>query len=213
MIDYVNGIGDYWIRLIEQMVPATTIWNAGTKYENSIFHRQKFVWRRQMGCQIVLVPCNPCVLNGQLFAYDCPIQKVYCSSYPWNTNPLVNSFGGILGTLLSDYLTSIGLTFGDCDLNTLQSSWFVNVEFNGVTIITYPFFNGVGYGNILSIPTEQQWFNALQSSFVNLEDFGLSYYFDDSLNNFTVYNNTCIPLDIVQTFVLSVGINFNILCN
>ena len=213
MIDYVNGLGDYWIRLIEQMVPATTIWNAGTKYENSIFHRQKFVWRRQMGCQIVLVPCNPCVLNGQLFAYDCPIQKVYCSSYPWNTNPLVNSFGGILGTLLSDYLTSIGLTFGDCDLNTLQSSWFVNVEFNGVTIITYPFFNGVGYGNILSIPTEQQWFNALQSSFVNLEDFGLSYYFDDSLNNFTVYNNTCIPLDIVQTFVLSVGINFNILCN
>ena len=53
MIEYVNGMGDYWIRLIEQMVPATTIWNTGIKMENSIFHRQKFVWRRQQGCQII----------------------------------------------------------------------------------------------------------------------------------------------------------------
>ena len=76
MMDYVHGMGDYWIRLIEQMVPATTIWNTGVKYENSIFHRQKFVWRRQAGCQIVPVPCKPCSLIGQLFAYDCPIQAV-----------------------------------------------------------------------------------------------------------------------------------------
>jgi len=53
MIEYVNGMGDYWIRLIEQMVPATTIWNTGIRMENSIFHRQKFVWRRQEGCEIV----------------------------------------------------------------------------------------------------------------------------------------------------------------
>jgi hypothetical protein len=53
MIEYVNGMGDYWIRLIEQMVPATTIWNTGIKMENSIFHRQKFVWRRQEGCQLI----------------------------------------------------------------------------------------------------------------------------------------------------------------
>jgi hypothetical protein len=53
MIEYVNGMGDYWIRLIEQMVPATTIWNTGIKMENSIFHRQKFVWRRQEGCKVI----------------------------------------------------------------------------------------------------------------------------------------------------------------
>ena len=34
MIEYVNGMGDYWIRLIEQMVPATTIWNTGIRMEN-----------------------------------------------------------------------------------------------------------------------------------------------------------------------------------
>jgi hypothetical protein len=53
MIEYVNGMGDYWIRLIEQMIPATTIWNTGIKMENSIFHRQKFVWRRQEGCKLI----------------------------------------------------------------------------------------------------------------------------------------------------------------
>jgi hypothetical protein len=26
MIDYVTGMGDYWIRLVEQMIPATTLW-------------------------------------------------------------------------------------------------------------------------------------------------------------------------------------------
>ena len=52
MINYINGMGDLWLRLVEQFVPATTIWNGGTKFENSIFHRQKFVYRRQRGCQI-----------------------------------------------------------------------------------------------------------------------------------------------------------------
>jgi hypothetical protein len=49
MLDYAEGIGDYWIRLLEQVVPATTILNTGIKFENSIFHRQKFVYRRQRG--------------------------------------------------------------------------------------------------------------------------------------------------------------------
>ena len=53
MIQYVQGMGDYWIRLIEQMVPATTLWNTGVRYENSIFHRQKFVWKRPIKYRIV----------------------------------------------------------------------------------------------------------------------------------------------------------------
>ena len=49
MIEYSEGIGDYWVRLLEQVIPATTIFNTGIKFENSIFHRQKFVYRRQRG--------------------------------------------------------------------------------------------------------------------------------------------------------------------
>ena len=36
---------DNWIRIIEQMVPATTLWMSGLKVQNSVFHRDKFVYR------------------------------------------------------------------------------------------------------------------------------------------------------------------------
>jgi|TARA_R110000744_G_scaffold289935_4_gene400745 hypothetical protein len=45
MIDYAQSMGDYWIRIIEQMVPATTLWMSGLKVQNSVFHRDKFVYR------------------------------------------------------------------------------------------------------------------------------------------------------------------------
>tara|TARA_R110002110_G_scaffold138727_12_gene324998 strand:- start:1124 stop:2209 length:1086 start_codon:yes stop_codon:yes gene_type:complete len=45
MIDYAQSLGDYWIKIIEQMVPATTLWTSGVKVENSAFHRDKFVYR------------------------------------------------------------------------------------------------------------------------------------------------------------------------
>ena len=45
MVDYAQSMGDYWIRIIEQMVPATTLWTSGVKVENSDFHRDKFVYR------------------------------------------------------------------------------------------------------------------------------------------------------------------------
>jgi hypothetical protein len=83
MIDYVNGMGNYWIRMVEQMVPATTIWNTGVKLENSVLHRQKYVWRRQEGCKFIPVPCKPCSLSTQLYVLDCPVQEVICSLYPW----------------------------------------------------------------------------------------------------------------------------------
>ena len=45
MIDYAQSMGDYWIRIIEQMIPSTTLWTSGVKIENSVFHRDKFVYR------------------------------------------------------------------------------------------------------------------------------------------------------------------------
>jgi hypothetical protein len=67
-----------WI-LLEQVVPATTLWLTGQKMENSVFHRQKFVWRRQRGCAIIPVECIPCIYNGQPFAYDCIDQTLECN--------------------------------------------------------------------------------------------------------------------------------------
>lgn len=165
-----------------------------------------------MGCQIVLVPCNPCLLYGQLFAYDCPIQSITCPIYPWQDSPQVNSFGNVLSVALTQFLDSNGLTTDVCDLNGLQTTWFVNVEYNGANIISYPFFNGVGYNNTLSVPSGSTWLDAVTNSFSALQVYGLSYIFNDN-ETFTIYNNNCIPLSVSQTFKLNVGINFNLFCN
>ena len=45
MVDYAQSMGDYWIRIVEQMIPASTLWTSGVKVENSDFHRDKFVYR------------------------------------------------------------------------------------------------------------------------------------------------------------------------
>jgi hypothetical protein len=71
LIDYVDGIGPYWMKLVEQMVPATTIWNTGVRLENSIFQKQKFVYRRQRGCQFIPVPIDPCYIISNIFDYNC----------------------------------------------------------------------------------------------------------------------------------------------
>ena len=213
MIDYVNGLGDYWTRLIEQMIPATTIWNTGVKMENSIFHRQKFVWRRQRGCQIVPVPCKPCQLVGQIFAYDCPIQSIECDLLGYNGSPTINNFNTLLGQTITNNLVGQGKTLNNCLINTIQSNWYVNIKFNNIDIANDLFFQGVGLNNgNLSAPTEEQWINAVSTTLDNLQNYGLSYFFN-SYGVITVYNNNCVPLTSVQDLQINTNINFNILCN
>ena len=44
--NFVSLIGDYWIGLMEQFVPATAIWKGGTRtYRNTIFDQPKFEYR------------------------------------------------------------------------------------------------------------------------------------------------------------------------
>jgi hypothetical protein len=217
MIKYVQGMGDYWIRLVEQMVPASTIWNTGVRFENSIFHRQKFVWRRQEGCQIIPVPCNPCGLTANIFTQDCPIQEVRCDKYPWN--PKIQTFGGVLGVVLTDYLTINGYELNDCLLNTLTTDWSVQIYIDGDLIVNQPFFNGVGYQNpTLSSPTTSQWDTALNLALNNLQGYGYDYYFFNVENDFVpekvgVYNPICSVSEEGVDFKISVGININILCS
>jgi len=82
LIDYVEGLGPYWMKLVEQMIPATTIWNTGTRFENSIFQKQKYVYRRQRGCQFVPVPADCCYIIGNVFNYDCSTEFVQFGVYP-----------------------------------------------------------------------------------------------------------------------------------
>lgn len=217
MIEYVMGIGDYWVRLVEQMVPASTIWNSGVKYENSIFHRQKMVWRRQEGCQLIPVPCNPCELVTNIFRPDCPIEELVCSVYPWNED--IQDFGSLLGVVLTNYLSDNGYVLDDCVINSLQTDWYVELYIDDVLVVDTPFFNGVGYLTPqLSSPSNLVWDNALTQSLNDLKNLGYDYYYFEDPSSLVsskvgVYNPICSISETGTNFKINVGININILCN
>ena len=83
MIKYVEGISDYWIRLVEQFIPGTTIWQAGKKYENSIFHRQKFVYKHQDTIEETFIPI------GESFTCEpIPTEPIEVKEGTYDINPI-----------------------------------------------------------------------------------------------------------------------------
>ena len=50
---FVKLVGDYWVDLIEQVIPSTTIWGSTYKYRNTIFDTQKFKYKKY-----TLKPCG-----------------------------------------------------------------------------------------------------------------------------------------------------------
>jgi len=78
MIDYAQSLGTYWIRIIEQLVPATTLWQGGVKIENSLFHRDKFSYKHY--------PVFP------LPGFNNPIKTGYV---PGCTDPSANNFNSL----------------------------------------------------------------------------------------------------------------------
>ena len=66
MFEFMDKIGDYWLDLIEQVVPATTIWegcdNSGKIYRNTIFDNNKFNYKRY---SLNFISTEECSLSGQ----------------------------------------------------------------------------------------------------------------------------------------------------
>lgn len=208
LIDYVNGIGPYWTKLVEQMVPATTIWNGGVRLENSILNRQKFVYRRQRGCQFIPVPVEPCYIISSVFDYTCDTQYVEFNIYPWfNGNVTVSNFSSILVNRINNMLTASGLTLNQCSQNSVLTDWYVDLVINGEQIIQELFYTGYGMGDV---PTNTQWRNALINYLPQLYDYGYTYFLNG--NTLTITNLTCSTENLTETISLNVGINININC-
>ena len=199
MIDYTLGLGDHWQRLLEQVVPATTLWLTGAKYENSIFHRQKFVWRRQRGCQIIPVSCKPCEFNGQLFGYDCIDQTLTCE--------LSGEFIKTLPSAINKIVNTSGFTLSQCDLSSIVSTWYVDCRLDNTILVQEPFY--VGYGSN-DIPSNSQVLAAIDDKLSVLYQFGLNYYF--SGNTLIVSNSTCYDDFTNKKLYLNIGINVQINC-
>lgn len=54
MDSFISLIGNYWVELIEQVIPSTTIWGSTYKYNNTLFDNNKFKYRKSS-----LQTCEP----------------------------------------------------------------------------------------------------------------------------------------------------------
>jgi hypothetical protein len=117
-----------------------------------------------------------------------------------------------LGQLLTNYTNSLGYDLNDCQLNTLLTTWYVDIRLDDTSVVQLPFFNGVGYSNTgLATPTSSQWDVALSTALDTLETYGYDYYLTTN-NTVVVYNSICSENQTGINFKLNVGIDFNILC-
>ena len=66
MFEFMDKIGDYWLNLLEQVVPATTIWegcdNSGKVYRNTIFDQNKYQYKRYS--LNLIETTTTCLLSG-----------------------------------------------------------------------------------------------------------------------------------------------------
>lgn len=208
LIDYVNGIGPYWMKLVEQMIPATTIWNTGVKMENSILQKQKFVYRRQRGCQFIPVPVDPCYIISNIFDYTCTTEYVDFNIYPWlNGDVTVSNFSSILSNRVNTMLAQSGLTLNDCIQNSIETNWYVDLRIGGDIIIQELFYTGYGLNDV---PTNRMWRNALIQYLPKLYDYGFTYFLNG--NVLTITNLTCSERNIGEILSLNSGINISINC-
>jgi len=211
LIDYVIGLGPFWTKLIEQMIPATTIWQSGLRYENSILHKQKFVYRRQRGCKLIPIPINSCNLVSNIFNKQTAQQNFVLGLYPWTTGDAsVSNFDSILFSSLDTMLNQLGKTRSECLLNSIVSTWYVDVRVGSTILIQQPFYTGVGSDDV---PTDQQWIDALNTYLPQLYSQGYTFYIDPNDNTVTITSNTSTPNYVDQTFTINAGTNIQINCN
>jgi hypothetical protein len=208
LIDYVNGIGPYWVKLVEQMVPATTLWNTGTKLENSVLQKQKFVYRRQRGCQFIPVPVNPCSIISNLFEYTTTTQFINFYIYPWlNGDITVSNFNSILMDRLNNFLSYIGYTLNECVKSSVQTVWYLDLKIGDTQIILEPFYTGYG---INDVPTNDMWRMTLVNNLSVINNYGYNYFLNG--NQLTITSATLTLPNLGDNISLNVTTDISINC-
>jgi len=184
--------------LVEQFIPATTIWNTGTKFENSIFHRQKFVYRRQRMCQIgsenTVGPISNGTIEGTVGAPSITYPILFVDQ-----DAVIDAYN----ITLQDWITD-----NECNPNLSTVSVYFGFSFiiNGVNFVyqgdPQVNFNGPTL-------TNQQWYDIVIEGFTDIQtqlfDEGILatytlendtlYYILES-NNVTFFENAPLSTDI-----------------
>lgn len=205
--NYLEGLGGYWINLVKQMIPATTIWNTGLRYENSIFQRQKFAYKLQRGCEIIRQVYQPCNCTGSLIPYDCVDEFSTFSVFPWTTGESnAASLSDVLFDVLNEYLDENNFVLSDCLTNSLSANWYVDIELNGTTVSTALFYQQYG---ISDIPSDVDWYNGLITALDSLLNDNYYYIILDGVVR--LYSLDC-DLPSNANYTLNVGLDLNIDC-
>jgi len=152
MLGFVKKIQPYWSRLLEQFIPATTIIGMGTKYSNTVFDRQKFVYRHGQRSVIDIDSEDQSELKSQWYKkYRFISQDIGpCGNSTYaepltlrnndgsNTAPGVGSLVSVL-TTGKEYYFRIGLKFNSGRLGRQPNQ---QISYNGGGLIGDPLNQG-----------------------------------------------------------------------
>ena len=128
--------------------------------------------------------------------------------YPWlNGDINVSDFNSILANRVNNMLSSSGLTLNQCNQNSVQTEWYVDLRIDNQILIQESFYFGYGYNDV---PTNTEWRTALIDYLPILYDYGYTYFLNG--NTLTITNLGCITQNLEETVYLNVGINININC-
>jgi hypothetical protein len=217
LIKFVEGINPYWIKLVEQMIPATTLWMGGIKFENSIFHKQKYAYKRVINVDgtvpltltdttnysissLTPITTGDDYITSPIFSDICIKNGVNMVAIP------LDSFATILGNAIGSTIEELNLS---CDGSNVLTSWYSEIILNSSIVAKIKFYDGIGNDDV---PTNQLWETALVNGLSNL------YYYDI---NYTTPNDGVVrfvDLDCVdeiatnKLLTINVGVDVNIIC-
>lgn len=111
VLGYVNKLDSFWMKLIDQLVPATIIWQGGEKYRNTVFNRQKFVYKHGINDGSEFEKKQADEIAGSLCSSGCidggatvPGGNIRPPQFTGTTQPKDNA-KGIIEDFLAPYFT------------------------------------------------------------------------------------------------------------
>lgn len=197
--NFIELIGDYWIELVEQLVPSTSIWKGATRfYRNTIFDQPKFKYKNyslltcNSNCYSIIPTgytiCETVFGGGSIERLNTSYNKTILNKKLLNLN-VINCWKDILNIdtqqrseLPSQILECVSSTGKSIDLITLS----VNGELDGATLFneivkTGKTINDISGLNVNSI------ISSIMSGFTNIgyttSYSGESYYIKSPTNS------------------------------
>ena len=127
LFQFMDLVGDYWMDLIEQVVPATTIWdgceNSGKIYRNTIFDRDKYSYKRyEIHSEYVEGTCRVVKNDDSIIGY----KEAY-----YETETLCNTKNGVCNGIDEYYMDNNGIVY------KIEKEIKINKTYSNVVYIKY----------------------------------------------------------------------------